>query len=180
MAVILKDLQLGFSGRKDTIVIRSDSLYVLRCTNNPKSAKPLFIEICSNFEQNGLRRIKPLRDLLSLGVSRKLNRLARITMSDTRCRMKESSKEIQRQPNKVVAAVPEKVKNRQNIKENVVDISDQATQNQVNQPLYFQQMSRSNINTELTDRQKAVVDAFNYAWRGYKNWAWGHDSLRTI
>lgn len=30
------------------------------------------------------------------------------------------------------------------------------------------------------DRQKAVVDAFRHAWKGYKDYAWGHDHLRPI
>ena len=29
-------------------------------------------------------------------------------------------------------------------------------------------------------RQKAVVDAFKHAWKGYKTYAWGHDHLRPI
>uniref|UniRef100_A0A158Q5Q0 alpha-1,2-Mannosidase n=1 Tax=Dracunculus medinensis TaxID=318479 RepID=A0A158Q5Q0_DRAME len=29
-------------------------------------------------------------------------------------------------------------------------------------------------------RQKAVVAAFKHAWKGYKTYAWGHDSLRPI
>lgn len=30
------------------------------------------------------------------------------------------------------------------------------------------------------DRQIAVVDAFRHAWKGYKNFAWGHDHLRPL
>lgn len=30
------------------------------------------------------------------------------------------------------------------------------------------------------DRQRAVVDAFRHAWRGYKEFAWGHDNLKPI
>ena len=30
------------------------------------------------------------------------------------------------------------------------------------------------------DRQKAVVEAFKHAWKGYQNYAWGHDHLRPI
>lgn len=29
-------------------------------------------------------------------------------------------------------------------------------------------------------RQKAVVDAFKHAWKGYKKFAWGHDNLKPI
>ena len=30
------------------------------------------------------------------------------------------------------------------------------------------------------DRQKEVVEAFRYAWDGYKTYAWGHDELRPV
>lgn len=30
------------------------------------------------------------------------------------------------------------------------------------------------------DRQRAVVGAFKHAWRGYKEFAWGHDNLKPI
>ena len=30
------------------------------------------------------------------------------------------------------------------------------------------------------ERQKAVYEAFNHAWRGYKQHAWGHDNLKPI
>ncbi|GFW22873.1 endoplasmic reticulum mannosyl-oligosaccharide 1,2-alpha-mannosidase [Trichonephila clavipes] len=30
------------------------------------------------------------------------------------------------------------------------------------------------------DRQKAIVDAFLHAWKGYKSYAWGHDHLKPI
>lgn len=30
------------------------------------------------------------------------------------------------------------------------------------------------------ERQKAVVDAFKHAWKGYETYAWGHDHLRPI
>lgn len=31
-----------------------------------------------------------------------------------------------------------------------------------------------------TDRQKAVVKAFQHSWKGYKQFAWGHDHLKPI
>lgn len=31
-----------------------------------------------------------------------------------------------------------------------------------------------------TERQKAVVQAFQHAWKGYKRFAWGHDNLKPI
>lgn len=30
------------------------------------------------------------------------------------------------------------------------------------------------------DKQQAVVEAFQHAWKGYKKFAWGHDHLRPI
>lgn len=30
------------------------------------------------------------------------------------------------------------------------------------------------------DRQRAVVKAFKHAWKGYKEFAWGHDNLKPI
>lgn len=30
------------------------------------------------------------------------------------------------------------------------------------------------------ERQRAVVDAFKHAWKGYKEFAWGHDNLKPI
>lgn len=30
------------------------------------------------------------------------------------------------------------------------------------------------------ERQKAVVKAFQHAWKGYKDYAWGHDTLKPI
>lgn len=30
------------------------------------------------------------------------------------------------------------------------------------------------------ERQKAVVNAFKHAWKGYKEFAWGHDNLKPI
>ncbi|CAG5867209.1 endoplasmic reticulum mannosyl-oligosaccharide 1,2-alpha-mannosidase isoform 1-T2 [Menidia menidia] len=33
---------------------------------------------------------------------------------------------------------------------------------------------------EVTDRLEAVRDAFRHAWKGYKDYAWGHDELKPI
>lgn len=30
------------------------------------------------------------------------------------------------------------------------------------------------------ERQRAVVNAFKHAWKGYKEFAWGHDNLKPI
>lgn len=30
------------------------------------------------------------------------------------------------------------------------------------------------------ERQKAVVNAFKHAWKGYKEFAWGHDNLKPM
>lgn len=32
----------------------------------------------------------------------------------------------------------------------------------------------------LTTRQKAIVNAVKHAWKGYKEYAWGHDHLKPI
>ncbi|XP_067825699.1 mannosidase, alpha, class 1B, member 1b isoform X2 [Heptranchias perlo] len=32
----------------------------------------------------------------------------------------------------------------------------------------------------LNERQKAVIEAFQHAWKGYKQYAWGHDELKPI
>lgn len=32
----------------------------------------------------------------------------------------------------------------------------------------------------ITKRQQAVVEAFKHAWKGYKQFAWGHDHLKPI
>uniref|UniRef100_V9KL28 alpha-1,2-Mannosidase n=1 Tax=Callorhinchus milii TaxID=7868 RepID=V9KL28_CALMI len=32
----------------------------------------------------------------------------------------------------------------------------------------------------LTERQKAVIETFQHAWKGYKEFAWGHDELKPI
>lgn len=36
------------------------------------------------------------------------------------------------------------------------------------------------FNGPSNDRQKAVVKAFQHAWKGYRNFAWGHDHLKPI
>uniref|UniRef100_H3BCL8 alpha-1,2-Mannosidase n=1 Tax=Latimeria chalumnae TaxID=7897 RepID=H3BCL8_LATCH len=32
----------------------------------------------------------------------------------------------------------------------------------------------------VNERQKAVIEAFQHAWKGYKDFAWGHDELKPI
>lgn len=32
----------------------------------------------------------------------------------------------------------------------------------------------------MTERQKAVVDAFQYAWKFYEKYAWGHDEFHPV
>ncbi|KAM6902437.1 endoplasmic reticulum mannosyl-oligosaccharide 1,2-alpha-mannosidase [Xenentodon cancila] len=36
------------------------------------------------------------------------------------------------------------------------------------------------VSTGTTDRLEAVRDAFRHAWKGYKDYAWGHDELKPI
>lgn len=32
----------------------------------------------------------------------------------------------------------------------------------------------------ISERQEAVIEAFQHAWKGYKEFAWGHDELKPI
>lgn len=32
----------------------------------------------------------------------------------------------------------------------------------------------------ISERQEAVIEAFQHAWKGYKQFAWGHDELKPI
>ncbi|KAB0795911.1 hypothetical protein PPYR_09972 [Photinus pyralis] len=45
-------------------------------------------------------------------------------------------------------------------------------------------LARPNIGVQfsgvLDDRQQAVVDAFKHAWKGYRQFAWGHDHLKPM
>lgn len=36
------------------------------------------------------------------------------------------------------------------------------------------------FNGPTNEKQRAVVDAFLHAWKGYKSYAWGHDHLKPI
>ncbi|XP_072244684.1 mannosidase, alpha, class 1B, member 1b isoform X2 [Leuresthes tenuis] len=40
--------------------------------------------------------------------------------------------------------------------------------------------SPANISDDSASRQEAVREAFRHAWKGYKDYAWGHDELRPI
>lgn len=45
----------------------------------------------------------------------------------------------------------------------------------------FNKKSKTIIfNGPTNDKQKAVVNAFLHAWKGYKTYAWGHDHLKPI
>ncbi|XP_051893013.1 endoplasmic reticulum mannosyl-oligosaccharide 1,2-alpha-mannosidase-like isoform X1 [Pristis pectinata] len=45
-------------------------------------------------------------------------------------------------------------------------------------------MSHEKVNAKETatvnEQQKAVIEAFQHAWKGYKQYAWGHDELKPI
>lgn len=45
-------------------------------------------------------------------------------------------------------------------------------------------LARPNIGVQFTsvvdERQQAVVDAFKHAWKGYRQFAWGHDHLKPM
>jgi len=32
----------------------------------------------------------------------------------------------------------------------------------------------------INERQTAVIEAFHHAWKGYKDFAWGHDELKPL
>lgn len=32
----------------------------------------------------------------------------------------------------------------------------------------------------INERQMAVIEAFRHAWKGYKDFAWGHDELKPL
>lgn len=36
------------------------------------------------------------------------------------------------------------------------------------------------FNGPTNKRQEAVINAFKHAWKGYKQFAWGHDNLKPI
>lgn len=36
------------------------------------------------------------------------------------------------------------------------------------------------VSAGAVDRLEAVRDAFRHAWKGYKDYAWGHDELKPI
>lgn len=40
--------------------------------------------------------------------------------------------------------------------------------------------SIEHFSTNRNVRQEAVVKAFRHAWKGYKQFAWGHDHLKPI
>ncbi|CAI5455454.1 unnamed protein product [Caenorhabditis angaria] len=40
--------------------------------------------------------------------------------------------------------------------------------------------TKTSFDGPTNDRQKAVVKAFQHAWKGYKDYAWGHDQLKPI
>lgn len=41
-----------------------------------------------------------------------------------------------------------------------------------------QQVSSASV--WAANRQEAVRDAFRHAWKGYREYAWGHDELRPL
>ena len=57
--------------------------------------------------------------------------------------------------------------------------SNQAAENDVEKELPPKDGSLK-FSGPKNERQKAVVEAFKHAWKGYQNYAWGHDHLRPI
>ena len=47
-------------------------------------------------------------------------------------------------------------------------------------PVYGGMKLGQPLESEHTDRQKAVVQAFKHAWKAYKRYAWGKDELRPV
>ena len=58
------------------------------------------------------------------------------------------------------------------------DIGDEATVEK--EPLLPPADGSLTFQGPQNDRQRAVVAAFQHAWKGYKTYAWGHDHLRPI
>ncbi|XP_039439802.1 endoplasmic reticulum mannosyl-oligosaccharide 1,2-alpha-mannosidase isoform X2 [Culex pipiens pallens] len=50
----------------------------------------------------------------------------------------------------------------------------------VDRPLEHIQIAPFKDRGPTNDRQRAVIDAFLHSWRGYKEYAWGHDNLKPI
>lgn len=47
-------------------------------------------------------------------------------------------------------------------------------------PPEVEEIKSLNFSVFVTDRQRAVVDAFKHAWSGYREFAWGYDHLKPI
>ena len=41
-------------------------------------------------------------------------------------------------------------------------------------------LTPSDFKGPSNSRQKAIVDAFKHSWKGYKEYAWGHDNLKPV
>ncbi|EFO27280.2 hypothetical protein LOAG_01198 [Loa loa] len=44
----------------------------------------------------------------------------------------------------------------------------------------IQRLKYAKFKGPQNDKQKAVVEAFKHAWKGYKKYAWGHDHLKPV
>ena len=58
--------------------------------------------------------------------------------------------------------------------------SNQAAENEIEKELLPPKDGSLVFSGPKNARQKAVVEAFQHAWKGYQNYAWGHDHLRPI
>lgn len=64
------------------------------------------------------------------------------------------------------------------IEENFEDVMDKVEQEKIDmQP---NNEGIKDFKGPTNDRQRAVVNAFKHAWKGYKEYAWGHDNLKPI
>lgn len=59
-----------------------------------------------------------------------------------------------------------------------VDVADQPATVRVLDPLVKPLPMK--FSGPTNERQKAVYDAFKHAWKGYRQYAWGHDNLKSV
>lgn len=66
----------------------------------------------------------------------------------------------------------------------VVDNSILSDRRESAEPAKFEQLDQLEAPKDFkgpgNERQRAVVKAFKHAWKGYKEFAWGHDNLKPI
>ncbi|KOB58166.1 alpha-1,2-Mannosidase, partial [Operophtera brumata] len=68
--------------------------------------------------------------------------------------------------------IREVLKNVSLVNEHVAEATEVETVNEPAKPVLF--------TGPINDRQRAVVESFKFAWKGYKKHAWGHDNLKPV